>query len=68
MRTVRLHGFSERERHVEVDEPATPILLLRALGIRRDLVLVFADGAPVPDDAPLAAGAEIRIVRVVSGG
>lgn len=68
MRRVLLHGFDDRVRDVDVPEPATPLALLRALSIRRDIVLVFADGNPVPDDAPLAAGAEVRIVRIVSGG
>ena len=65
---VRLHGFSERERALEVAPPVTPLAILRALGVRRDLVLVFSDGVPVADDAALPEGAEIRVVRIVTGG
>lgn len=42
--------------------------LLRALDIRRDLVLVFRKERPVPDTASLADGDEVRVLRVVSGG
>lgn len=66
--TVRLHGFSEKERHVEVADGATYEEVLRALDVPSETVVVFADKEPVPIDEPLDADRETRVVRVVSGG
>lgn len=66
--TVRLHGFSEKERRVDVADDATYDDVLRALEVPSETVVVFADKRPVPIDAPLEADQDIRVVRVVSGG
>lgn len=63
-----LHGFSPRERELELPEGARADDAPRALGIRPDLVLVFRGDRPLPGDAPLAEGDRVRILRVVSGG
>lgn len=63
-----LHGFSPRERELELPEGAQADDAPRALGIRPDLVLVFRGDRPLPGDARLADGDRLRILRVVSGG
>lgn len=63
-----LHGFTPRERDVDVDEGTTADGLVRALGIEPELVLVFRGGDPIPGDAALAEGDRVRVLRVVSGG
>lgn len=63
-----LHGFSPKERDLELAPGAVADDAPRAIGIRPELVLVFRDGRPLPGDAPLAEGDRIRILRVVSGG
>ncbi|HLE96197.1 MAG TPA: MoaD/ThiS family protein [Candidatus Thermoplasmatota archaeon] len=65
---VRLHGFADRERALELAAGATVADALRALAIRRDLVLVFRGNSPVPDTDDLVDGDALRVVRVVSGG
>ncbi|MHB8585986.1 MAG: MoaD/ThiS family protein [Thermoplasmatota archaeon] len=67
-RRVSLHGFPDREREVGVSRPLTAARVLDELQIRREMVLVFADGEPVPEDVDLADAREIRIVRIVTGG
>lgn len=66
--TVRLHGFSEKERTLDVAEDATYEDLLRALDVPSETVVVFSDKEPVPIDAPVEPGRQVRVVRVVSGG
>ncbi|HUR69132.1 MAG TPA: MoaD/ThiS family protein [Candidatus Thermoplasmatota archaeon] len=63
-----LHGFSAKERELELPDAATADDAPRALGVRPELVLVFRGERPLPSDAPLVDGDRIRILRVVSGG
>lgn len=63
-----MHGFSPKERDLELPEGATADDAPRACGIRPELVLVFRGDRPLPADAPLAEGDRLRILRVVSGG
>lgn len=63
-----LHGFTPRERDVELPDGATADDAVRAMGIEPELVLVFLDDRPLPGDAPLTHGARVRVLRVVSGG
>lgn len=63
-----LHGFTPKERALDLPENATADDAPRACGIRPELVLVFRDEKPIPGDAPLREGDQIRILRVVSGG
>ncbi len=42
--------------------------LLTACDVAPDMVLVVRDGRPIPIDATLSDGDEVRIVRTVSGG
>lgn len=65
---VRLHGFPGRERALDLPPAATVQDALRALDVRRDLVLVFRGTTPVPDTDDLVDGDVLRVVRVVSGG
>lgn len=66
--TVRLHGFSEKQRTVDLAEDATYEALLRALDVPSETVVVFADKQPVPIDANVDRDRDVRVVRVVSGG
>lgn len=63
-----MHGFTPREREVDLSEGSLADDAPRALGIRPELVLVFRDNEPLPGDEPLADGDRLRIVRIVSGG
>lgn len=63
-----LHGFSPKERELDLPEGAKADDAPRALGIHPELVLVFRGDTPLPGDAPLTEGDELRILRVVSGG
>lgn len=63
-----MHGFSPKERDVELADGALADDAPRAIGIRPEMVLVFRDNEPLPGDAPLRDGDRLRIVRVVSGG
>lgn len=63
-----LHGFSEKERELDLQDDARADDAPRALGIRPELVLVFRDTRPLAADEPLLEGDRIRILRVVSGG
>ena len=65
---VRCHGLAPAERDLELPEGATVADLLRALAVRRELVLVFRGDRPVPDTAEVADGETLRVLRVVSGG
>lgn len=65
---VLLHGFPEKERAIDVPANATVADLLRALDLRRDLVVVFRADRPVPDTDDVHDGETLRVLRVVSGG
>ena len=65
---VLLHGFPQKERSVDVPSGASVADLLKALGIRRDLVVVFRADRPVPDSDTVADGETLRVLRIVSGG
>ncbi|GEM_PF-1113801 len=63
-----LHGFTPKERELDLAEGAVADDAPRACGIRPELVLVFRDGRPIAGDEPLREGDRVRILRVVSGG
>lgn len=63
-----LHGFTPKERELDLPEGARADDATRACGIRPDVVLVFRDERPLPGDEPLREGDRVRILRVVSGG
>lgn len=65
---VLLHGFPEKERSIDVPAGTTVGDLLKALDIRRDLVVVFRRDRPVPDADAVADGETLRVLRIVSGG
>jgi sulfur carrier protein len=52
---------------VAVADDATYADLLGAVGFGLHEATVLVDGAPVPEDAAVAAG-EVRVLRLVSGG
>lgn len=55
-------------RIVEFDEAMSVIKLLNRLKLDRGAVLVISNGTLVPNDALLAADAEVEIRNVISGG
>ena len=63
-----LHGFTPKERELDLPEGARADDAPRSIGIRPELVIVFRDERPIPGDEPLREGDRIRILRVVSGG
>lgn len=66
--TADLHGFEDDAGEVTLEEGATGADLFEALGLAREGALLFRGGEPVPLDAPLEDGDEVRIVRTTSGG
>lgn len=55
-------------REVEFSGPISVTKLLNRLGVRREEVLVIADGTLVPGDAVLPDDASIEVRPVISGG
>ena len=55
-------------RELEFDGPMTVSALLERLYLNRERHLVIEDGALVPADTTLAAGAVVEIRSVVPGG
>jgi sulfur carrier protein ThiS len=56
------------QRIVELPEGATCADLLKRLDTHPDLVLTVCGETPIPLNAPLTDGDEIKLVHVVSGG
>ena len=55
-------------REIHVEGPMTVHDLLKRLELNRESHLVICDGELVPGDRTLAAGAEVEIRSVISGG
>ncbi len=53
---------------MEFDGPISIPKLLKRLKLSREAVLVIRNGALVPGDAVLAAGDDVEIRPVISGG
>jgi sulfur carrier protein ThiS len=66
---VVVHGLPPpRDRALDLPAGAVADDAARALGVRPGLVLVFRGDRPLPGDAALWEGDELRVLRVVSGG
>ncbi|MXW99605.1 MAG: MoaD/ThiS family protein [Acidimicrobiaceae bacterium] len=55
-------------REIDVEGPMTVHALLQRLELNRESHLVICDGELVAGDRTLAAGAEVEIRSVISGG
>lgn len=64
----RFHGLARPEEAVEFEEGSTYEVVLRAREIHPETVLVFCDGRPVPAEAAVRDGSEVRVLRILSGG
>ncbi len=64
---VKLLSGGVKEQNMEVSPDSTYAELLESLNINPEIVLVFADGTPVPLDERVADG-NVDILRVVTGG
>jgi sulfur carrier protein ThiS len=56
------------DEDVEVRDGATVHDVLRVIGVAPDAVVVMREDAPLPVDAPVAAGERLRVFAVFSGG
>ena len=66
--TVSFHGLDHEDQTVEVEEGTTFDELLRARDIHPETVLVFLDDDVVPEGTEIPHGADVRILRIISGG
>ncbi len=64
---LKLVGFEEGDRIVEVEEGKTYADVLAELGINPETVIVIRDSTPVPLDERVEGG-EVTVMRVISGG
>lgn len=65
---VSYHGLDHEEETVEVEPGTTFDEFLRARDIHPETVLVFVDDDVVPEGTEVPAGADVRILRIISGG
>lgn len=65
---ISYHGLSRSEETVEVEEGTTFDELLRERDIHPETVLVFVDDEVVPEQTEVPADADVRILRIISGG
>jgi thiamine biosynthesis protein ThiS len=65
---VSYHGLGREDETVEVAEGTTFDELLRERDIHPETVLVFVDDEVVPEATEVPAGADVRVLRIVSGG
>ncbi len=64
---LKLVGFEEGDRIVEVEEGKTYSDLIAELGINPETVIVIRDSTPIPLDERVEEG-EVTVMRVISGG
>lgn len=53
---------------IDLPDGASVMEALKRLGVAPDAVVVLRQGTPLPLDAGLEAGDELRVVNVFSGG
>lgn len=66
--TITYHGLGLDDETVEVEEGTTFDTLLRERDIHPETVLVFVDDDVVPEQTEVPAGADVRVLRIISGG
>lgn len=65
---VSYHGLGREEETIEVEEGTTLEEVLREREIHPETVLVFVDDDVVPEQTEVPAGADVRVLRIISGG
>lgn len=65
---LRFHGLSMDEETIEPADGTTFEDLLRERDIHPETVLVFCNDQVVPHEQTVPAGAEVRVMRIISGG
>lgn len=65
---ISYHGLGRDEETVEVEDGTTFDEVLRERDIHPETVLVFVDDEVVPEQTEIPAGADIRVLRIISGG
>lgn len=66
--TINYHGLGRSDETVEVPEGTTFDDVLREREIHPETVLVFVDDDVVPEKTTIPPGADVRILRIISGG
>lgn len=66
--SVSYHGLDHDEETVEVEAGTTFDEFLRARDIHPETVLVFLDDEVVPEQREIPSEADVRILRIISGG
>jgi sulfur carrier protein ThiS len=66
--TVSYHGLDHDEETVEVEPGTSFDAFLRERDIHPETVLVFLDGDVVPEQTEIPPEADVRILRIISGG
>lgn len=64
---VTVEVVGEGERELSVPDGVDYAALVREVGYSPHEVTVLVDGAPVPEDAPVAAS-RVKVLRLVKGG
>ena len=59
---------SGNQRTISLPEGSNAFLLLREIGLFPDAVLLFRDGAVLPEDETISDGDCIEILKISSGG
>ncbi len=59
---------SSSDQSLDLDSGATALDLLSSLSIPPDATIVMREGKPIPLDAGLADGDELKLLTVMSGG
>ncbi len=65
---VDYHGLDQEEETVQVEQGTTFDEFLRERDIHPETVLVFLDDDVVPEQTEIPPEAEVRILRIISGG
>lgn len=65
---VSYHGLDHEEETIEVEPGTTFDDVLRVRDIHPETVLVFVDGDVVPEATEVPEGADVRVLRIISGG
>lgn len=65
---VSFHGLGLEDETVQLDQGATFEDLLRERDVHPETVLVFCDDEVVPAEKEVPAGADVRVLRITSGG
>ncbi len=66
--TINYHGLGRDDETITVTEGTTFDDVLRERDIHPETVLVFVDDDVVPEQTKVPHGADVRVLRIISGG